>query len=441
MRNSTCPAVRLSGVRGKHLLIALSGGADSVALLCLAAEQAGAMDIRLTCAHMDHGIRAESPEDAAFCEDLCRKMGIPLRIVQVDIPNIAKTSGEGIETCARRVRYEWLRRVKDEISADHIVLAHHMDDQAETVLMHLFRGTGPEGISGMREFSGELFRPLLNIPKQALTDYLTAKGISWREDKTNLADDNPRNDLRLNAIPMIERSYPRACAAIARFSRAAEVENDFLSRLTDGFMNENLVTGPFGKLLKLPEGSETAIIRRAVRRICGPDLDHEKLIEIACMAESAKGKTDISAEMFAERGRLGLYFLPKRPIQIPETALSLCGMTEIDGFCQMEAISAAPVPVKDDPMRQVLRRCALEGAVIRTRRDGDRVRPLGCGEKLLSDYLTDKKIDRPLRDFIPLVASGSNILWAVGVGISSDAAIRAGSDDCVSLTCKPVFET
>lgn len=429
----------LAGIQGKHLLIALSGGADSVALACMLHERRSACRLTLTAAHMDHGIRPESGEDAAFCQSLCQRLDIPFYTVRADIPSIARETGEGLETAARRIRYEWLRGLRSEIGADYIALAHHMDDQAETVLMHLFRGAGPEGVSGMRVFSGDLFRPLLSMRKQALMEYLGAKGIAWQEDFTNRIADNPRNHLRLNVIPEIEQSYSQAVSAIARFAQSSAIEGDLISRMAEDYAEKNLDVGPYGKLLKLPDGWENAVVRRVIRRICGPDLDFEKLGELIALCEDIRGKTDISAEIYAERGRSGLYFLPKIPFQVHEAKLTLDGITEIERFCRIEAKPAPPVPIKNDPWRQTLRLDALKGAVVRTRQDGDRIRPLGAGEKLLSDYFIDKKIDRPIRDYVPLIAVGKNILWVAGIGISEDARILSDRDACVSLSCKKIF--
>ena len=152
-----CLAPDFSAVRGRRVLIALSGGADSVALAALLAEAREALGLTLFAAHLDHGIRPESADDADFCRALCAKLGVPFLTVRLDVPAEAARAGEGLETAARRLRHAWLRRVKDAVGADCIALAHHMDDQAETVLMHLARGAGPEGIGGMR---GALRRPV-----------------------------------------------------------------------------------------------------------------------------------------------------------------------------------------------------------------------------------------------------------------------------------------
>lgn len=168
----------------------------------------------------------------------------------------------------------------------------------------------------------------------------------------------------------------------------------------------------------------------------GPAMENEKLTALVNLCRKDRGKMDVFGGILAERGRCGLYLLPKTPVSIPETPLYLNGDTQLDGFCRIQVQSSPPVPIRDDPYCQVLLKSALQGAVVRTRRPGDRIRPLGCGEKLLSDYFTDKKIDRPLRDFVPLVAMGQNILWAVGIGISADAAIQGNQDECVLLECR-----
>lgn len=426
----------LQRVEGKHLLIALSGGADSVALASLLSQYCQSMSLRLTAAHMDHGIRPESSQDAAFCRELCRKLAIPLMEIRVDIPNEPRQTGEGLESVARRVRYDWLEKMRKHVGADYIALAHHRDDQAETVLMHLFRGTGPEGIVGMRPLSGKLFRPLLDVSKAQLIQYLVDRNLTWREDATNYVADNPRNHLRLNVIPEIEQSYPQVRGAIARFAQSAAIESDYLARVTDDFLQKNKMDGPYGQCLQLPENWEEAIVRRALRRMLGPAMENEKLTALVNLCRKDRGKMDVFGGILAERGRCGLYLLPKTPVSIPETPLYLNGDTQLDGFCRIQVQSSPPVPIRDDPYCQVLLKSALQGAVVRTRRPGDRIRPLGCGEKLLSDYFTDKKIDRPLRDFVPLVAMGQNILWAVGIGISADAAIQGNQDECVLLECR-----
>ena len=167
-----------SPVRDERLLIALSGGADSVALAIMLSDARAEYGLTLFAAHVDHCIRPESAADAEFCRDLCEKLGIPLYCARIDVPAEAGRRHLGLETAARSCRYEQLQRVCRQTGSDHIVLAHHMDDQAETVLMHLFRGSGLEGLGGMRvlEAGSNLYRPLLGLRKEQLVEFLRESG-------------------------------------------------------------------------------------------------------------------------------------------------------------------------------------------------------------------------------------------------------------------------
>ena len=417
-----------SEARGKRLLIALSGGADSVALAVMLAEAREACDLTLFAAHVDHGIRPESADDAGFCESLCRRLDIPFERVRFDVPGEAKRQHRGLEVIAREVRYRWLREVQNQTRSDFIVLAHHMDDQAETVLMHLGRGAGPEGICGMRRLSDGLYRPLLGFRKSELVSWLVEKGLEWREDSTNQVADNPRNSLRLYGIPALEQCYPQFVRATARFAQSAQIESDFLDVLTRDYLLKRHGDNGFCVWLDLTELPHRAIMRRAIREVCPVDgLSWEQLKALESLCHESRGKIDLSARFMAERAGNRLYFVPKDCKKTAPVALSLDGETVYKPLCTITAAPCPPVPIKTDQSRQVLKAAALRGAVIRTRRAGDRIRPLGCGDRLLSDYLIDKKADRPLRDSIPLVAVGNRVHWVCGYGISQEAAV--GPDD------------
>ncbi len=423
-----------SPLRGMRVLIALSGGADSVALAAMLAEAREAFALTLFAAHVDHAIRPESAEDAAFCEALCRRLDIPLCTVRVDVPAEARRAGEGLETAARRLRYAELRRIRAEVRADCIALAHHMDDQAETVLMHLARGAGPEGIGGMRAVSGDLCRPLLGLRKAQLIAYLEARGLSWREDATNRVPDTPRNALRLHGIGELEKCYPQFVRAVARYAQSAQIESDFVGEQARDFLESSSTATPFVRWLDLSEAPHRAVLRRALRALCPEEADFDQIGALEALCGAAKGKLDLGKDWFAERAGRRLYFVPKRPPQIAPVPLSLDGETALPGIGSVAAEPCAPTPVRDDPARQVLDAEALEGAVLRTRRPGDRIRPLGCGDKLLSDYFIDRKVDRPLRDAVPIVAIGSRVLWVVGHGVSEDAKLTEDTRRAVRLT-------
>ena len=418
-----------SAARNRRLLVALSGGADSVALPHMLSEMHEGLNLTLFAAHVDHSIRGEaSHADAQYCRELCKKLQVPFCIEIIDVP-AARQSGEGLETAARRLRYDALRRMKEQNGCDLIALAHHLDDQAETVLMHLLRGCGPEGIGGMEILSGDLYRPLLNTPKTMLEEYLTERGIPWRTDSTNFDPFTPRNSLRLHGLPALEESYPKASQAIVRYAESARCENRLIERLMEEFIASHVEYGAYGVQILRPEEADEAILRRVVRRICGEALPHDRLVQIVSLSKKKRGKISVSKTTIAERTPCALYFLPNTP-ELPEPIpLPAHGTVRFGNLGTITVQPSQPVPVRDHPARQVLSLDALHGAVIRTRREGDRIRPLGSGEKLLSDYFTDKKIDRPLRDFIPLAAIDDKILWAIGIGISEDAKL---TPDCTA---------
>ena len=425
-------------VRGKKLLVALSGGADSVALLSLLRAWGGC---EIAAAHFDHMIRgAESARDADFCRGLCAEWNIDYFFERADVPAEAGRRGEGIETVAREMRYDFLRRAKHSAQADYVVLAHHMDDQAETVLMHLLRGAGVAGIAGMRTLSGDLFRPLLNVRKRELVEYLAGKSIPWREDATNSDACTPRNALRLKGIPALERAYPAAVSAIARHASLSLTEDDCMQTLAAGWLEKNLERGAFGLFLRLDDLPHEAIFRRAVRtavsHLARELPDHAKTDELWRIARSERGATQLSGDLRAEKTPSGLYILPG--YEAPEPVrLNPEGETVLPEICRILAEPWQGECIRRNGPVQTLSRRALEGAMLRTRRDGDRIRPFGMqGEKLLSDYLTDRKIDRPRRDVLPLIACGERVLWVCGVGISQDAALREG-DDGIRLTLLP----
>ena len=417
-----------SAARGRRLLIALSGGADSVALAVLLAEVREEYRLTLLAAHVDHGIRPDSPEDAEFCRTLCRQLDIPFYCARLDVPAEARRRREGLESAARWLRYEQLRRFRDALGADLIALAHHMDDQAETVLMHLCRGAGTGGMAGMRPLTGDLWRPLLGCRKAELVDYLRGKGLAWREDTTNAVADNPRNAIRLHALPELEKCYPQCVPAIARYASTAGIEDDCLGELTGEFLARGGGVGGHCRWIELERAPHRAILRRALLAACPEPLSWEQVNALEALCGQGRGKVDISSGVFAERTGHRLYFVQKQPPRIESAALNLDGVTALPGLGRVTARPCAPVPIRDDPMRQVLDPAALSGAVLRTRRPGDRIRPLGSGDRLLSDYFIDRKVDRPLRDATPLIAVGDRVHWVIGHGISGEAALAPGCE-------------
>lgn len=412
----------------ESILVAVSGGADSVALLSLLREAAQGKPVRLTAAHFEHGIRGEaSLQDAAFVRSLCAEWDIPLLEGGADVPAMAREKSIGLEEAARTARYAFLREAQKQVKADFIALAHHRDDQAETVLMHLLRGSGLRGAAGMRETENGLYRPLLKFSKETLVAYLREKGIAWREDATNQVSDNPRNGLRLQVVPAAEQYYPGARQALARFAGIVSAEDEFVSQQTDRFLEKNSAQLPNGWLISLKENPHEAILRRAVHAICRADYD--SVLRIMTLKEQLRGALEVPGGWRAERGREGIYLLHGQWSGLSEHKLAGPGTIALGVIGEVHVSGGSGLAVRDNLFCQELDGEALDGAVIRTRRPGDVIRPLGAGGgQKLSDYLINKRIDRPLRDLIPLVVRGNRVLWVMGVGISEEAKLREGSN-------------
>lgn len=404
-----------------RVLVALSGGADSVALLSLLRELPDGPE--LIAAHFEHGIRGEaSRADAAFVRRLCADWGVELVEESADVPALARRRGVGLEQAAREARYDFLRRAAAQRGCDGICLAHHLDDQAETVLMHLARGCGLHGLRGMQEEQDGLIRPLLRLRKRELTAYLTERGIPWREDGSNRAPDNPRNALRLQVMPALERIYPGAAQAIGRLSRIARDEDDCLQALAEEYLRTHVQALPTG--WQIAPGAHPAVLRRVIRRLLPLEaLEVERILALP----GGGGRLCLSGGRSAETAGGRLYLLTGTPP--PRVCAPVSQFADLGPLGCVRARPWTEGAVRDNPHRQVLSARAVRGAVFRTRRPGDYLVPLGMqGRQKLSDYFINRHVDRPLRDLTVLLARDSEVLWVVGQGISERAKWSEGED-------------
>jgi tRNA(Ile)-lysidine synthase len=204
-------------LHGRTIVVGLSGGADSVALVDALASLRRRRGFRLVAAHLDHGLRSGSSDDAAFCAAFCATLDVPLRAATADVRARAARERGGLEQAARRERYAFLRAVRDEEGAAAILVAHTRDDQAETLLLRLLRGAGATGLAGMRPRAGDILRPLLDVSRAEVLDHLRERGLAWREDPSNADPAHRRNRVRHELLPYLEARFnPEIRAALAR---------------------------------------------------------------------------------------------------------------------------------------------------------------------------------------------------------------------------------
>ena len=254
---------------GETLVVGLSGGADSVALTDALASLRRRRGFRLVAAHLDHGLRPGSADDAAFCHALCEALEVPLRAGSASVRARAAREKGGLELAARLERYSFLRRVRDDEGAALVAVAHTLDDQAETLLLRLLRGAGATGLAGMRPKSGDLLRPLLAVSRARVIDYLGERGLSWREDPTNQDTALLRNRVRHELLPYLEERFnPRVREALARTAGLLADEAGHMRQEAEALVTR-IASRDRGALVleRRPLGAAPAAVARAAIRL------------------------------------------------------------------------------------------------------------------------------------------------------------------------------
>ncbi len=404
--------------QGRYL-IGLSGGADSVALLTMLAGESAAPGIAIEAVHVNHGLRgAESDGDEAFVRELCETYHVPLHVFRVDL------QGRKDENAAREARFRCFRECMADTEADCLVLAHHADDLAETFMMRLLRGAGPEGLGCMKAADTRdgvrILRPMLKIRRFEIREALRESGIPWREDSSNRNADYLRNDVRMRLIPLMEEMNAGAAGRIAETARQIAMENEALAAEAERFLRNHAGSRWLDPeaLKETPEGMRRRILRQWWRnnapRMEEHELSAEQTERLAALAAADTGKVNLPGGLFAEKGRKALH-LTGMPAEPPREVPVTGDRTDF-GPITFRIGSGKGNP-GDGKREQEVPEGFLQGCVIRTRRPGDRISPFGMtGSRKLQDYLTDRGIDAAWRDEIPLLCRGNEVLLAAGVG-------------------------
>jgi tRNA(Ile)-lysidine synthase len=331
-------AVERLGVpaRGDTIVVALSGGPDSVALLDVLASLAPARGWRLVAAHLDHGLRPGSGEDAAFCRRLCAGLGVPLRVGAADVRARLRRERGGVEEAGRLERYAFLRAVKRQEGAAAVAVAHTRDDQAETFLLRLLRGSGSRGLASMRERSGDVVRPLLGVSRRQVLAHLRERGLSWLEDPTNQDLNLLRNRVRHELIPYLEARFnPRVRETLARSARLLSDEVDAAAPLAEALwmraarLSDGEVALSRAALKEAPVALARAVVRRAVETSGGLrslGLGHvDRVLEIARSASGASRRLPLPGGRTAAFGAREVRFA-RAVQQVSETAVAVAAV-------------------------------------------------------------------------------------------------------------------
>ncbi len=294
---------------GDRIVLGVSGGADSVALLLMLQTMQQKYHLKLYGVHVNHGIRKEAAEDAAYVSALCESLDVPFYLYEADIPAMAKEQGMSEEEMGRIYRYQCFREVSQQVDANKIAVAHHMDDQAETVLFHLARGSKLTGAEGMHPTNGNVIRPLLACRKEELMQWLREQQVSWMEDSTNGDDMYARNCIRNQVIPALERVNTQAVRHLVEFAEEMGAYRQFVQQAVDEYFQQAVCfegeccTVNRNHLLQQDVILAKAVIYEMLTQVCGKKKDicstHVQLVYDLLRNQSGK-KIILPYEMIAE---------------------------------------------------------------------------------------------------------------------------------------------
>lgn len=414
------------------VLIALSGGPDSVALLHALVALRGPMKLRLAAVHVNHRIRKRAAQhDENFCEQLCEKYRVDLTIVTEDIPALAKRLKKGVEETAREFRYEFFEFLAGEDGFDQIALGHHRDDQVETILFRLLRGSGRTGLLGMAAVRGKVVRPLLGLSKQEILSYLTSHRLAYCDDVTNRSSAYARNFLRLKLLPLIrEKINPQIDRALLSTAELLADEELYLERQVSALLPRLVSRTPGGKFQLAKETYaryDNVLRRRLLRRLASavsplgqmPDRETIDRLDRFCLGQAKAMSLPGGLQARLVDPGMILYRSGKRPFEqeLPTRGSIRLGYPAM--ICRVHQSSVGPErrQTVDGSAWQVRLDAdkVLPPLVVRSIRPGDRFQPLGLrGRKKIGNYLTDKKVPAIFRDEIPVICDQKGIIWLVG---------------------------
>ena len=393
----------------KGIIVGLSGGADSVALLHFLAGSG----LPLLAVHINHGLRGEESEaDEDFCRDFCKSLDIPIKVFNVDVGEIARLHKLSIEEAGRMVRYDTFKKVMEEKGFDKIATGHHKNDAAETVLMQILRGTGR--IRGIPPVRDNIIRPLIDVAREEIERYCQRHKLSYCVDHTNALTDYTRNKIRLETIPLLAGQYnPNLVDTLARLADISQGEDDFLDKFTPKFPPMQLPIKEMGQF-------HLALQRRAVRHALKPldNINHNHIDSVLSLLYMDNGKEISLPGNHVARRSYDKIIVRKREV-VEDFVISLPREEDvyiIQANCWFY-LGSKPKAREGDFLAAV----PLDGAKlgdtaieVRRRRPGDKIFIEGVGTKKVKDWLIDKKIPKEERDGLVFVAAGEDVIAILG---------------------------
>ncbi|MCP4570078.1 MAG: tRNA lysidine(34) synthetase TilS [FCB group bacterium] len=434
---------------GDHILVGLSGGPDSTALLHILHRLRNKLDLSLAAVYINHKLRPRAAKkEARFCDDLCADLQIDFHYNEIDINDLAAEQKTGIEETARNYRYMFFTELANDENYDAVAVGHHRDDRVETILFNLLRGSGRQGLIGMPAGRDLFIRPLYDLSRQQIIGWLDKNKLAYMTDKSNQSPRYTRNRIRHKVIPLLEKEISESAAGnIIRFSEILADEERFLEKQSSRISGKLISTTPGGKFkLDLARILEYDIwlLRRLVRRffsraglsdIVFADIDRT----LDLIGGGRDSRLSITGGMTAEKAGYGLYLYGRKKrfirqevivpgsyrLRYPKISISL----EFTDNCDVNIIK------EGSPRQAFLDAGKLSGKLyIDGIKLGERFHPFRRpGSKKATDFLTDRKYPRPLRDELPVLYDDHGIVWLAGVEIDDRVKIDSKTKKMVKL--------
>lgn len=449
---------------GEKLVVAVSGGADSVCLLHILASLQKELKLKLHIAHLNHQLRgAESDADADYVADLARQLGIPATIEKRDVKGYQARERLSLEEAAREVRYGFLAQVAGAIGAKQVAVGHTRDDHIETILMHLIRGSGTRGLRGLQPAtlwqsgadSLTIIRPLLEVSHQETEDYCRQHRLAPRLDASNLSLSPLRNRIRQQLLPLLESYNPAVAEALLRTGRIAGDDITFLDKQVARLWDE--VAQQDGKTIILDKAGfdrmlpalKRYLLRAAVERLLGSakDIEMRHIEEMMSLATKPAGKRLSLPGGLTFSIEYNRYLLTSDPAALSplpplkgEFQLNIPGKTLLPGWHVEAAIIKREEMSDEEGDFTAYLDLGKSGRklLVRPRRRGDRFQPLGLSQpKKLGEFMIDAKIPQAWRGQIPIVCSQEQILWVVGWRLDERAKVSQDTKQVLHLKFEP----
>ena len=418
------------------VIVGVSGGADSVCLLLVLLELQKEIGFRVVATHINHGLRgADADADEAFVKRLCAEKSVPLEIYRADVATIARERKQSTEEAAREVRRDFFEQAYSKYSGTKIALAHHMNDNAETFLFRLARGTGLKGLGGMAPVTGKYIRPLLCVERREIETYLKEQGISYCTDASNESDVYTRNRIRNHIIPYMEKEVnAKTISHISETMEQMRQLQQYLEEQTLAYVEQCAVKTEAGYLIKsdkysvVPELFQPLIVREVMIRVCYREKDIEsihlrQLQELFC--KQTGRKVDLPYDMEARRVYDGVEIL-KKISKENESAEAVDIELDDENGCVawknkrihwrvMNKTQTDGETLEKSRTKSFDCDIIKHGVSLRTRRQGDyiTIHPDGRTQKLKTFFI-NQKVPQDEREQILLLADGNHILWIVG---------------------------